>query len=162
MEVLNTLFDSAWLWLIAGAVLVGLEIAMPGAFLMWIGGAMLITGSSILLFPDTASVAQMMLFIAAMVGCVCVGVILQRHARNKSPTTLNAGLEQYVGRHVTVALPFEAQGSIGAVGPVKRGRIKLEDSTYNAISKSVLQEGQLVVISGVLDGVFIVEAVESV
>lgn len=157
MEFLDTLFDSAWYWLIAGAILIGLEIVIPGAFLMWIGGGMLITGASILLFPDTTLVVQLLLFITAMVSCVTVGVILQRHARQNSPTTVNAGLEQYVGRHVTVVLPFEAQGAMRHDGFVKRGRIKLEDSTYAAMSKTTLEEGQLVVISGVLGGTFIVE-----
>ena len=63
MEFLDTLFDSAWYWLIAGAILIGLEIVIPGAFLMWIGGGMLITGASILLFPDTTLVVQLLLFI---------------------------------------------------------------------------------------------------
>ncbi len=34
-----------WAWVVLGLVLVGLEIAMPGAFLVWLGVAALVTGA---------------------------------------------------------------------------------------------------------------------
>lgn len=36
--------DSAWIWLIAGVVLAIAELFVPGIFLIWLGGAALVTG----------------------------------------------------------------------------------------------------------------------
>ncbi|GJE46907.1 NfeD family protein [Methylobacterium soli] len=35
---------SAWIWILAGLVLMGAELAAPGMFLVWFGLAALLTG----------------------------------------------------------------------------------------------------------------------
>ena len=51
MELIDSLFSHPWYWLIAGAILMGLELMVAGVFLIWIGLGAVVTGLSVLLFP---------------------------------------------------------------------------------------------------------------
>jgi membrane protein implicated in regulation of membrane protease activity len=43
--------NGAWSWVVAGLVLLGLELVVPGGVLVWLGGAALITGIASLVLP---------------------------------------------------------------------------------------------------------------
>lgn len=144
MDILNTLFSNPWYWLIGGAVLMGLEIFAAGVYLLWIGAAMLTTGLAVALFPNLPLAAQLVVLIVAMVASILIGVRLQSRRGKDAASGLNAGLEQYVGRHVVAIQDFEAG----------RGRVKLEDTTYSALSPAPVKAGDTVVVTDVSNGTF--------
>ena len=45
MDLIALIADNAgWAWLIFGLVLLGVELVVPGVFMVWLGGAALLTG----------------------------------------------------------------------------------------------------------------------
>src|SRR5690606_22589874 len=52
MEFLNELASyGPWFWIVVGAVLLALELVMPGGFLLWLGVAGVITGLASMFQP---------------------------------------------------------------------------------------------------------------
>lgn len=149
-EFLSPLFDNPWYWLIAGAVLMGLELIASGILLIWIGIGAVATGLAVALFPAMPLAAQILVLIVAMICAVLTGVRLQSRRKNDAAATLNVGLEQFVGREVIAATDFQ-QG---------QGRIKLEDTTYNARSTKPVRQGDRVVVRGIQNSVFDVMLIE--
>jgi len=41
----------AWSWIVAGIILLALELAVPGGFMLWMGVAGIITGLAVLIHP---------------------------------------------------------------------------------------------------------------
>lgn len=148
MDVLNSLFDYPWYWLIAGVVLMGMELIASGVFLIWIGIGAFITGLAAKLFPGMPLSVQVIVLIIAMVGSVLLGVRFQSRRKQEGMPTLNTGASQYVGRTVVATQTFHAG----------RGRIKVDDTTYPAQCRAEVVEGQVVVVTAVKDSIFEVDA----
>lgn len=144
MELIDALFSHPWYWLTAGAILMGLELMVAGVFLIWIGLGAVVTGLSVLLFPALPLTAQIVVLIVAMLGSVLLGIRVQAKRTNDAASTLNVGLEQFIGRRVIAVTHFESG----------RGRIKVEDTTYNAHSTEAVAAGDSVSVVGVENGVF--------
>ncbi len=107
---------SPWIiWIAAGLILLGLEIVVPGAFLMWIGmGAI---GTGLLTLAIGAGFAwQVVVFAALAAISIAAGLRLRRPQRRLNTQT--AGL---VGRPAT-ALAFTG----------RNGRVRLGDSDWAA------------------------------
>ncbi|MDB5538810.1 MAG: NfeD family protein [Devosia sp.] len=52
MQVLDFIVThGGWSWVVAGLVLLALELAVPGGVLVWLGGAALVTGLAALRYP---------------------------------------------------------------------------------------------------------------
>jgi inner membrane protein len=75
---------SHWLWLIAGLILVGIEAAAPGLFLLWVGLAALATGLVVWLVPLQVT-AQLVLF--ALLGLAAILVGRKVQGRQQSEVT---------------------------------------------------------------------------
>lgn len=137
------LFVSPWYWLVGGLVVAGLEIVVPGVFLLWIGLGALLIGLSLLVLPDIPVVAQLFLFSASMLGSVGLGFVLQRKsAKMTDEAGINQELQGLVGRHCEAAADFAAG----------RGRIRVGDTTYSAASDDAIRAGDIVVIVAVEQG----------
>jgi len=104
----------AWSWVIAGAILFALELAVPGAFLMWLGFAALLVGA-ITFLVDWSWQAQGIAFAVFTVASV---PIWRRFARNVDPQIesplLNRRTEALVGRVFTLEKPV-----VDGVGTVR-------------------------------------------
>ncbi len=114
--------EPQWVWLILAAVLGTAEIIMPGFFLLWIGGAALVTGVATLLFGLNEP-AQFAAF--AVLAIVAVFAGRRWFALNPIETTdplLNDRAARLVGEIVTVVEPFESG----------IGRVKVGDGVWNA------------------------------
>ena len=137
------MFETPWLWLIIGLVLIGLEAFISGVFLLWIGlGAMLI-GCVLMLFPEMGTTMQLVLFAAAMMLAVGVGFVVQRQgSRPHGLQSLNRELKGMLGLQPVAINDF--QGG--------RGRIRVGDTSYSAICDKALTKGQAVVIVAIKDG----------
>jgi membrane protein implicated in regulation of membrane protease activity len=54
MDLINWIAGyGPWAWIVAGAIMLGLELVIPGGFLLWLGVAAIITGLAALFQPIT-------------------------------------------------------------------------------------------------------------
>ncbi|MFQ3596107.1 MAG: NfeD family protein [Sphingomonadaceae bacterium] len=114
-DLLGTIF-TPWGWLIAGVILAGLEILLPGAFLMWLAGAALATAAHAALFgldPTTQ--------LLAFAGWTGVALLVSRRVKKRRPITsdneqLNRRAAQLEGAGAIVV-----QAIAGGHGKVRLG-----------------------------------------
>lgn len=141
--------DAGTWWLIAGVLLLALELMAPGVFLVFIGAAALATGAFTLMF-DLGLSAQLGLFALYTAVSVYIGKkIYARPVYDESDGLLNERAAQLVGRKVTV---------VRAIGDGD-GRVKVGDSEWNARGNFAAGEGEKVVIAGIDGNCLIVEPV---
>jgi inner membrane protein len=125
------------LWLIAALVLAGLEIAVPGVFLIWIAAAAAVTGLIALVAP-VGIAAQLLLF--AVLCALSVFFGRRWYLRNPvepSDTALNDRLARLIGETVEVVEPIR-NGT---------GRVKVGDGVWTARGPD-LPAGSVVRITG--------------
>jgi inner membrane protein len=104
-EMFSTL--GAWNWLIAGFVLMALELLAPGIFLFWLGLAALMVG--LLSFAiDPSWQAQLLMFALLAVAAVPAWRHFARSAgsRSQSNPFLNRRTEAMVGREFILDKPI--------------------------------------------------------
>jgi len=110
----------AWIWLIFGVVLLALEIAAPGAFMLWFGLAAIVVGVLALLVVVPWQ-AQFILFVVLAILLVLVGRRYFSHsASNAVPSGLNARGRRLVGTIVVLDEPL-VDG---------RGRVRIDDTAW--------------------------------
>lgn len=137
----------AWWWLIAAALLAGAEILAPGFFLIWLGGAALITGVATLVLglPDAA---QFLLFAVAALALVITGRRFFRYTDVASTDPLlNDRAARLIGQVVTVVEAIDDTG----------GRVKVGDGVWPARGVHAVT-GQQVRVTGADGNVLRVEA----
>jgi membrane protein implicated in regulation of membrane protease activity len=110
--------DAALIWILAGLVLLGAEIFLPGVFLLWIGIAALGTGL-LLFFVAPPFWVTSVVFVVLLAGGIAVALRLRR-SRHPRPrvNTPDAGL---IGRFGVLTEP-------GNAGP----RVRVGDSDWAA------------------------------
>ena len=139
-----------WHWMIAGVVLLIIEVAAPGAIFMWLGVAGFITGIVLAIFPSMGWEFQFLIF--AVLSVVSIAA-WRRYARNRPIETdkpaLNRRGEQYVGRTLTLDQPI-----VNGVG-----KVRLADTLWK-IEGDDLPKGATVKVAGVDGTVLKVERTE--
>jgi inner membrane protein len=140
--------DHHWLWLIAAALLAMAELVLPGVYLIWIGGAALLTGLATLLLPLPVG-AQFALFaVTAFVG-IYVG---RRYATNNPVRSDDPLLNDRGARLVgTIVTAVEAVDSMN-------GRVKVGDSVWSARGANA-SAGDRLRVTGTEGNVLLVERV---
>lgn len=124
MSALALIFESHWYWLIAGLGLVLAEMLVSGVYLLWLGVGALVVGVFTAAWPEAPLWLQLAVLVVAMICSVVTGIFLQSRSRQPADAEgLNAGLLSFVGSHGTAAEAFHDG----------RGRIRLNDSFYNAV-----------------------------
>ncbi|MBP2298630.1 NfeD family protein [Azospirillum picis] len=96
---------SPMLWGATGALLVAAELVVPGIFLIWFGGAALLTGLVVALSGDWGLVNEAAFFTIAAGAAVSAAIILAR--RRKGVAAADAGrindrAGQLIGRQVVL------------------------------------------------------------
>jgi membrane protein implicated in regulation of membrane protease activity len=119
MELFTQL--NAWHWGIIAAVLIILEMFVPGAFLLWLGVAAAVNSILLVFIPAMSWEAQFVIFAVVSV----VSIVAFRRWRDKNPVAtdqpaLNRRGDQYVGRTFTLAEPI-VNG---------QGKLYVDDSTW--------------------------------
>jgi inner membrane protein len=115
MDWTNDIFTT-WGWLIAALVLAGLEIAMPGAFLIWLAGAAAVTGVLTGLL-GLGWQAQLPLFAVLAIASILLGrAYIKRHPIRSDDSGLNRRGERMIGQIVEVVEPI-----VGGHGKVQVG-----------------------------------------
>ena len=110
----------SWNWLIAGLVLMALELIAPGVFLLWLGLAALLVGI-ITFFVDWVWQVQVIAFAAFSLAAVPLWRRLAAQSETPGDTSfLNRRSDALVGRTFTLEQPI-MDGS---------GRIKVDDTVW--------------------------------
>ncbi len=110
-----------WYWLIAGVVMVILEMAIPMAYFLWMGISAFVVGLLLYFLPNMPVLIQVIIFGVLSV----VSVVLYKRYQKLNPTVrdqpkLNRRGEQYVGRVFTLE-----EAIVNGVG-----KVKVDDSTW--------------------------------
>ncbi len=138
-----------WQWLIAGIVLILIEVFAPGFIFIWFGLGALLTGGALAFWPELEWPAQLGVFLSSALICTIFWFTVGRHWAPKpsQESHLNRRGEQYIGRtfHLTEAI------SNG------RGRIQIGDGSW-PVSGADLAKGSLVRVTGLDGAIFTVEA----
>lgn len=109
-----------WAWFILGGLLLVAEIAVPGAFLLWLGLAALATGA-LSFAADLAWQAEVLAFAALAVVAVLVGrKVSPAPGRASDRPFLNRRALGFVGRVFTLEEPI-----VGGVG-----RVRIDDTVW--------------------------------
>jgi membrane protein implicated in regulation of membrane protease activity len=106
------------LWIAAGLVLMLLEMATPGVFMVWLGLAAVATGMVVQVMAPGFAV-QVMVFGACAAVTIAIGLRFRR--RRGDAATLNTPGSGLVGR-AAMALDFQGRS----------GRVRVGDSDWSA------------------------------
>jgi membrane protein implicated in regulation of membrane protease activity len=140
--------NGPWAWIVAGLVLLALELVVPGGFLLWMGISGIITGL-VVLFWAIGWPLQWLIFGVLSLVSIALWV---RWTRSRPSATdrpyLNRRAEQFVGQEAVLELPIQ-QGF---------GRVVLGDTVWR-VSGPDLPAGQRVRIVGSVGAVLQVVAV---
>lgn len=139
-----------WNWVAIGLVLLVLEIAIPGVFLLWFGMAAIAVGALSIMFQNASFwpwEAQIVIFLLLSLVLAYFGKRMMDKGDVTDQPLLNKRSEQLIGRTATLGEPIK-EGY---------GRIRLDDSQWR-VKGPDLPAGARVKISGVDDGALVVEA----
>lgn len=140
--------NASWAWIIAGLVLLALELVVPGGFLLWLGIAGLVTGLIVLIQP-IAWPLQWLVFGALALVAIFVWTRFNRIRRQTSDRPyLNRRADSFVGHEAVLEQPI-AGGF---------GRLTLGDTIWR-ISGPDLPAGQRIRIVGSEGAVLLVQAI---
>lgn len=112
-----------WSWWIMGLLFLGLEILMPGVFLLWIGLAAIVVGGISFAFWETAFWGwqlQLVVFAVLAIAFALAGRRISSANAESDQPMLNRRVEGLVGRTATLEEPI-TDG---------KGRIRLDDTTW--------------------------------
>jgi Membrane protein implicated in regulation of membrane protease activity len=135
-----------WTWWIFGLILLGLEVLVPGVFLLWIGLAAIVVGAvSFALWgsPAWAWQIQLLVFAALSVVAVLIGrrVLRSSEGTGTDQPLLNRRIDSLIGRTATLEEPIRNG----------RGRIRLDDTIW-VVRGPDLPAGTDVRVTATLDG----------
>jgi membrane protein implicated in regulation of membrane protease activity len=148
MDVINYLAaNGPWSWIIAGLVILGLELMVSGFFLVWLGIAAVLTGLITLAQPLPWA-WQWLIFGALSLASILVWTSISRRRRaNSTEPELNRRTDRYIGHEAVLDRPI-VDGY---------GRLALGDTIWR-ISGPDLPIGQRIRIVGADGAVLRVEA----
>jgi membrane protein implicated in regulation of membrane protease activity len=149
MQVIDFIAGNGpWAWIIAGLVLLALELVAPGGFLLWMGISGIVTGL-VLLFWAIGWPLQWLIF--GVMSLVSIALWVRWTRSRPTPTDrphLNQRAEQFIGQEAVLEQAIE-QGF---------GRVALGDTVWRVTGVD-LPTGQRVRIIGYEGAVLKVEAV---
>ena len=110
-----------WHWFIAAALLVILEVFVPGAVFVWLGVAAAITGFVVLFAGEIRWEYQAVIYAVLAVACIVAGryFVAQRPSATDHPN-LNQRARQYVGNDYVLVEPI-VNGT---------GSVNIDDSSW--------------------------------
>lgn len=137
----------AWSWIVAGLVLLALELVVPGGVLVWLGAAALVTGGLSMLLPIYWPLQFVLYGVLALLAIW----LWLKSRRGETPTDnpyLNNRASRFVGQEAVLSEPI--RGGFG--------RLALDDTTWRVTGPD-LEAGQRVRIVKADGPVLTVEAV---
>jgi hypothetical protein len=138
-----------WTWVVAGLILLGLEVLLPGTFFLWFGVSAIIIGVVALIFPALAWQAELIAFVVLAIVLVIVGRRYYAGGLGRiRPSGLNERALNLVGRETVLSEPL-VDG---------RGRIRVDDTVWR-VNGPDMPSGSRVKVVGVDGSVLRVEKV---
>ncbi|MBE7733506.1 NfeD family protein [Devosia faecipullorum] len=149
MEIIAFLAENGpWSWIVAGLVLLALELALPGGFLVWLGIGGILTGLLTLVQPLPWAVQWLIFGVFSLVSIVLWLRIAPKRRRAGHRPELNRRTDRYIGHEAVLDAPI--QDGVG--------RLALGDSIWR-IAGPDLPAGQRIRIVAAEGPVLRVEAV---
>jgi membrane protein implicated in regulation of membrane protease activity len=141
IELLNQI--DHWHWLAFGLALLCVEILGAAGYFLWLGLSALLVGLLISLLP----LGWQMQWLSFASFSLITTWLWWRYQQKKDhqddkTNTLNRRTQQLIGETVTLDEPF----------PTGKGRIRLGDTTWSAVSEQMIEVGTLVEVHKV-DGI---------
>ncbi len=138
-----------WSWHVAGLILLGLEILVPGTFFLWFGVSALLVGT-LALFVDLPWEVALLLFMAIALICLFVGRnVMRNRGTREGDDALNRRGQRYMGRQFVLEEPVD-QGT---------GRLKVDDTIWRVIGPD-LAAGTRVTVTGISGSSLVIEPAE--
>lgn len=117
MQIINYLAaNGPWAWVIAGLVMLGLELVLPGGFLLWMGVAGIVTGFVTMAYP-LAWPVQWVMFGAMSLVFILAWLRFSRGREKASDSPyLNRRADRFIGHEAVLDFPIEAGSGRLALG----------------------------------------------
>ncbi|MBJ7415231.1 MAG: NfeD family protein [Niveispirillum sp.] len=145
MEGVRVLY---WYWWCLALVLAALEMFIPGAALLWIGGAAAVVGLAALVF-DIGLVTELVLFgVLAVLAWFLSRLLARRDPDDTQSGTLNRRGEQYLGQVLTLE-----EAIVNGYG-----RARVADGIWRVAGAADLPQGSRVRVTGVDGAILRVES----
>jgi len=120
MQVLDFIAgNGAWSWVVAGLVLLALELVAPGGVLIWLGVAALVTGG-LALFVDVFWPLQFVLFGVLALVAIWWWLTFRRQGQPDDRPYLNRRAQRFVGQVLVLDEPIHDG----------HGRVALDDTIW--------------------------------
>lgn len=143
--------NAGWSWVVFGLVLLALELAVPGVFLIWMGGAAVLTGITVFQI-GIGWPLQFGLFGLLSVALVAGWLAFSKHRYGNRPPSedplINSRTARLLGRETVLIEPI----SDGV------GRIRIDDSIWR-VEGAEMPQGATVRITGAKGSILVVEPV---
>ena len=110
---------NVWGWFVVAAILMAVELIAPGAFMLWLGLAALVTGGLLFAVPMPWE-ATLLVFAVLAVVFVLVGRRISGARSQTGEAALNDRIGKLIGRTFQLEAPI-VEG---------RGRIRVDDTTW--------------------------------
>jgi len=140
--------NTPWAWIIAGLVLLALELVVPGGFLLWLGVAGIVTGLIVLFEPISWPLQWLIFGVIALVAIFAWTRWTRLRQTNTDSPYLNRRTDRFIGQEAVLEQPIS--GGFG--------RLPLGDTVWR-IAGPDLPAGQRVRITGSDGAVLRVEAI---
>lgn len=126
-----------WTWIIAGLVLMGVELLAPGLFFIWLGLAALATGL-VVAVSGLGWAAASMLFTGFALASVLGGRALMRRkgSEPEASGTLNALSRNLIGKTVHLDQAIENG----------KGRVRIGDTVWQAIGEDAAAGAKVTIV----------------
>jgi membrane protein implicated in regulation of membrane protease activity len=120
MQVLEFIASNgAWSWVVAGLVLLALELVAPGGVLIWLGAAALVTGALALLVSIYWPLQFVVFGVLALVS-IWLWLRVRRQEQPTDSPFLNRRAERFIGHEAVLDEPIRDG----------QGRVALGDTTW--------------------------------
>ncbi len=127
-----------WHWWVLGVALLIFELLAPGVFFLWVGLSAFVVGAIAALLPFFTWQYQLFLFsVLSVVSVVLWRIYLNKHPIKTDRPLLNRRSAQYIGRVFTLEEPIVN----------RRGKIKVDDSTWKIAGEDCPAHTQIKVVS---------------
>ncbi|MEN6644824.1 MAG: NfeD family protein [Armatimonadia bacterium] len=136
-------------WMIAGLVLLILEVFIGSFFLMWIGAGALLTALAALLFGQ----AWVQWLVFAVVSAILLAVSRPLARSIHGRVTVPSNVDSLIGQQAVVLEVVDNQANTG--------RVRMRSDEWRARSDSVIQVDSRVIITGVEGTTLLVKPLES-
>lgn len=140
--------NAPWAWIIAGLVLLGLELVVPGGFLVWLGVAGIVTGIVVFIEPIAWPWQWLLFAVLALVAILLWTRFSRTRSENTDSPYLNRRADRFIGREAVLEQPI-AGGF---------GRLTLDDTVWRIAGRD-MPSGSRIRITGSDGAVLHVEAI---